>query len=132
MGAVEDAVARLEAQVPSRTVYPYAVPDGTLPARYLVVYGSEGSEESSRACGTVNVQTAAVWVHSVSRDANPVVAAREAAWGAQKARKALRNFKPAASWSFHAEASQPARRDDSITTVSTFLAVEQFSLRNTL
>lgn len=131
MGAVEDAVTRLTAQVTARTVYPYAVPDeDDLPARYLVVYGSEGSEESPRLVGTVSIQTPSVWVVSVSRSANPVVAAREAAWGAQKARAALRNHSPDGTWAFRSESSQPARRDESNPT--TYSATEQFSRRTFL
>ena len=131
MGAVEDAVARLTAQIPSRTVYPYAVPDGTVPARYLVVYGSEGVEESTRMVQHVNQQVPTVWVTSVARNTNPITAAREASWGAQKAREALRNYSPDGSWAFRAEISQPASRDES-TTSTTFFAVEQFSRRTSL
>lgn len=128
MSAVDEAVARLVAQVPGRTIYAHAVPDGALPARYLVVYGSEGAEESTRACQTVNVQTPAVWVTSVSRNTNPQSAAREAAWGASKARLALRNYRPDGTWAFRAEVSQPPQRDESISE-TTFYAVEQFSRR---
>jgi hypothetical protein len=130
MGAVEDAAARLTTQIPSRTVYSYAVPDGTLPARYLVVYGSEGSEESTRMVGTVSVATPAVWVSSVSRNADPNVAAREAAWGAQKARAALRNYSPDGTWAFRAQVSRPAAADDP--AQETWTAVEQFSRRTHL
>ena len=131
MGAVEDVVARLTAQIPSRAAYPYAAPDGDLPARYFVVYGSEGSEVSTRMVGTVNVQSPSVWVVSVSRNADPDVAARESAWGAGKARAALRNYAPTASRPFRSVSSQPARRDESI-SATTFYAVEQFSRRTAL
>lgn len=131
MTAVDEAVARLKAQVPSRTVYAHAVPDGTIPAQYLVVYGSNGSEESARMGGTVNLGEPAVWVTSVSRNAKPELAAREAAWGAQKAREALRNYRPDGTWSFRAETSQPPQRDDSLDQ-TTFYAVEQFSRRTFL
>jgi hypothetical protein len=131
MGAVEEAVSRLTSQIPARTVYAYAVPDGDLPARYLVVYGSEGAEESTRMSQTVNVATPAVWVTSVSRNADPEVAAREAAWGAQKARAALRNYRPDGGWAFRSETSQPARSNETA-SVSTFYAVEQFSRRTHL
>lgn len=131
MGAVEDAATRLRAQIASRTVYEHAVPDGDLPAQYLVVYGTEGREESTRMSQTVNVTTPTVWVSSVSRNAEPEVAAREAAWGASKARTALRNYRPDGSWAFRSETSQPARRDESA-SVTTFLAVEQFSRRTSL
>jgi len=131
MGAVEDAAARLRLQIPSRTVYEYAPPDGTLPPRYLVVYGDEGLEEATRLSQTVNVVTPAVWVTSVSRNTEPAVASREAAWGAQKARAALRNYRPDGSWAFKAETSQPARKDETAST-STYFAVEQFSRRTHL
>lgn len=131
MGAVEDAAARLRSQITSRTVYEYATPDGPLPARYLVVYGSEGLEESNRSTFTTNVQTPSVWVTSVSRNEKPDIAAREAAWGAQKARAALRNYRPDGSWPFRSETSQPARKDETA-SVSTFFAVEQFSRRTHL
>ena len=131
MGAVEEAAARLRSQIPSRTVYEYAAPDGTLPTTYLVVYGSQGSEEATRMSQTVNVATPAVWVSSVSRNAKPEAAAREAAWGAQKARAALRNYRPTDTWAFRAESSQPARHDE-LASTSTFYAVEQFSRRTSL
>jgi hypothetical protein len=131
MTAVDEAAARLTEQVPSRTVFSYAVPDGTLPARYLLVSGSPGSEESARMGGTVNLGEPFVWVTSVSRNAKPEVAAREAAWGAQKAREALRNYRPDGTWSFRAETSQAPQRDDSL-DATTFYAVEQFSRRTFL
>jgi len=131
MGAVEEAATRLRSQIPSRTVYEYAVPDGTLPAQYLVVYGAEGGEESTRMSQTVNVTTPAVWVTSVSRNSKPEVAAREAAWGAQKARAALRNYRPTGTWAFRSETSQPPQRNETA-SVATFYAVEQFSRRTSL
>lgn len=121
--------ARLESLIPSRTVYTGAVPDGNLPARYLVVYTSEGTEEATRSTGTVSVQTPGLWVTCVSRNTSPKVAADEAAWAAAKVRAALRNWRPESSWAVRSETSQPARRDESI-TATTFYAVEQFSLRS--
>ena len=123
--------SHLESTVTARTVYAGAVPDGTLPARYLVVWTSEGSEEATRSCGTTNVQTPVVWVTSVSRNTAPNVAAREAAWGAARARAALRGFRPEGRWRFTPETSSPARRDESI-SATTFYAVEQFTLRSTI
>lgn len=123
--------ARLEAEIPSRTIYVGAVPDGTLPPRYLVVWPSEGSEEATRSCDTTNVQTPVVWVTSVSRNADPHAAAREAAWAAGKVRKALRNWRPEGRWKLVHGTSAPARRDESI-PATTFYAVEQFSLRSSI
>lgn len=126
-----DAVAvRLTSLVPSRTVYAHGVPDGDLPARYLIVWASEGSEESTRMVRTVHVQTPAVWVTSVSRNTSPEVAARESQWGAGKAREALRNWLPESRWAMKHDSSAPARRDESI-DATTYVATEQFSLRST-
>ena len=122
---------RLASAVPSRTVYAGAVPDGTLPATYLVVWASEGFEESTRSTTSTNVQTPALWVTSVSRNKRPEVAAREAAWGAGKAREVLRDWRPDGGFLLRAEVSAPARREDS-GTVSTFVATEQFSVRTNL
>ena len=130
MGAVEDAVTRLTAQIPSRTVYPYAVPDGTLPARYIVVYGSEGSEAPTRLVGAVVTQVPSIWVTSVSRNGKPEVAAREAAWGARESRRVLRNYSPDGTWAFRAESSLPAQSDPDV--AETFRATEQFSRRTYL
>jgi hypothetical protein len=123
-----DVAARLAAQIPSRTVYAGAVPDGTLPTRYLVVWASEGTEESTRLCDTTNVQTPSFWVTSVSRNTRPEVAAQESAWGASKVRAAMRDWRPAGQWKVRPESSQPPRRDDTVDT-TTFAAVEQFSVR---
>ena len=129
---LSDAVkARLVSSVPSRTVFAGAVPDGVLPASYLVVWASEGFEESSRSTSTTNVQTPALWVTSVSRNAKPDVAAREAAWGAAKVRAVLRNWRPDGGWLLRAEVSAPPQRESS-GTVSTFTATEQFSVRTNL
>lgn len=130
MTLLADVTARLAAQIPSRTVYAGAVPDGTLPTRYLVVWASEGSEESTRLCDTTNVQTPTFWVTSVSRNASPTVAAQESAWGASKVRAALRDWRPYSQWKVRPEASQPVQRDDTATT--TFYAVEQFTVRLSL
>ena len=127
MTLLADVTARLAAQIPSRTVYAGAVPDGTLPQRYLVVWASEGTEESTRMCDTTNVQTPTFWVTSVSRNASPMVASQESAWGSSRVRAALRDWRPDAKWKVRPETSQPARRDESAST--TFFAVEQFTVR---
>ena len=131
MGAVEDAVTRLAAQISGVTVYPYAVPDGVIPARYLVVHGTPGFEEGTRSTFTINQRTPTVWVMSVSRHTRPEQAAREAAWGAEKARDALVNYSPDGSWPFRHELSSPVQREEN-TTSTTASAVEQFSRRTSL
>ncbi len=128
MTLLADVAARLVAQIPSRTVYAGAVPDGTLPTRYLVVWASEGSEESTRLCDTTNVQTPTFWVTSVSRHAEPQIAAQEAAWGSSKVRAALRDWRPASQWKVRPEASQPPRRDEAV-AATTYTATEQFTVR---
>jgi len=124
----DDVAARLSAQIPSRTVYSGAVPDGSLPPRYLVVWASEGDESSTRASDGTNTQTPSVWVSSVSRNNSPKIAADEAAWGASKVRAALRDWRPYGDWKIRPEVSQPPRRDEAI-PATTFFAVEQFSVR---
>lgn len=120
--------ARLLAFIPSREVFPHAVPDGTLPPRYLFVYSAEGDEWSSRVVGDPNIQTPYLWVTSVSRNNAPQVAAREANWGAAEARKALRGFRPDDGWILKATGvSMPAIRNESL-AATTFYAVEQFRL----
>jgi len=122
---------RLTEQIPGRTVYLGAVPDGTLPDQYLFVYGAEGDEWSSRAVRTVNVQRPVVWVMSVSRNNRPDIAAREAQWGAAKAREALRNWRPVEDGLPLAhEVSRPAIRNEAI-PATTFYAAEMFSYRST-
>lgn len=121
--------ARLVAEIPSRPVFVGAPPDGTAPARYLVVRASEGSEESTRSSQTVSVQTPALWVTSVSRNAKPNEAESEANWAAAKARAALRNWRPESEWAVRSDASAMARRDESLPD-TTFYAVEQFSFRS--
>ena len=129
--AVASVAIQLRELVTGRTVYEHGVPDGTLPARYLVVFGSEGDESATRSCGTTNVQEPAVWVTSVSRNPDAHVAAREAAWGASRARAALRGYRPDGAWSFRPASSSPARRDEALSD-TTFYAVEQFRLRSTI
>lgn len=129
--AVAAVATRLRSQVPGRTVYEHGVPDGALPARYVVVFGSEGDEAATRACGTTNVQEPSVWVTSVSRNPDGHNAAREAAWGASRARTALRDYRPEGRWKFTPASSSPARRDEALSD-TTFYAVEQFTLRSTI
>lgn len=123
--------ARLTSEVPSRVVYVGAPPDNNPPKRYLIVRTSEGSEEPTRASFTVNVQSPALWVTSVSRNNTPSHAQDEAAWGAAAVRSALRNWRPETAWALRSEASSPARRDEALPE-TTFYAVEQFSLRSNI
>ena len=120
--------ARLRSQVPSRTVYEGAVPDGAIPARYLLVVTSEGDEAATRACDVVNVQIPYVWVYSVSRNASPDLAARECAWAAAAVRAALRNWQPT-EWRLRHLVSAPPGRNDT-TPDTTFDAVDQYRVRS--
>lgn len=120
---------RLADLIPSRTVYLNGVPDGPLPTRYIVVWTSEGSEEHTRATGTVNVQTPSIWVTSVSRNGDAEKAAHEAGWGASRLRAALRNYRPESRWALRAVASSPPRRDETLPE-TTYSAVEQFTVRS--
>lgn len=129
---VAEAVrARLAERVPSRTVYVGAIPDGTLPLRYLLIRASEGTEESTRSCDRVSVQTPSIWVYSASRSTAPDQAAREAAWGAAQVRAALCGYRPEGRWAIRHTASAPVGRND-VTPETTFSAVEQFHLRSSI
>lgn len=128
---VDDVHARLVALVPSRTVYAHGVPDGALPARYLVAWGSEGDESSSRSCGTPDVQEPSVWVTSVSRNPDGHVAAREAAWGAAEVRRVLRGHRPEGRHLLRPATSSPARRDEAVSDTTCY-AVERFTLRSSI
>lgn len=122
--------ARLAAAIPARTVYLGAVPDGTLPARYIVVWTSEGGDEATRSCDVVNVQTPELRVTSVSRNPLPEQAWREATWGIVQAREALRNWRPEGSWRLRlVEPSMPPTRNDSL-PVTTYQAVDQYRVRS--
>jgi hypothetical protein len=125
------AQTRLVSQIPGRTIYLDAVPDGTLPPRYIIVRTSEGTEEANRAVDVPNRQTPHLWATSVSRNHDPRQAAREAKWGAAQVRIALRGWRPDARWRLKHEASLPARRDESISE-TTFFAVEQFRLPSSI
>ena len=135
MTAVLDALAsRIAAVVTDRTVYPYAAPDGPKPPRYLVVRGSSIAESASRAVGQIDVSDESVWVASVSRNDDPQVAAREAQWGADAARAALRDWSPqlgGTSWLVRLVGSQPAYRDEQVVETA-YVSVGQFSVRTTI
>lgn len=132
MGVVEDVAARLRTQVPSRTVYEYAVPDGPLPAAYVLVRSAVTDEESVRMCGTVSVETSTVRVLSVARNNNPHVAGRTADAGSAFCRAALRGYRPGAGqWRLVYETGSDAYRDDSLPE-TTYMTALQYSLRRDL
>lgn len=112
MSTVVDLTAdHLAAVVPSRTVYRHALPHSP-DARYLWVYGNAPVMESDDFCDSQSLRSVTVWVTSAARDADPQVAAHEAAWGAEKAQEALRGWRPAAGyWKPVPLASQPPARD---------------------
>lgn len=126
---VEDVAARLRAQVPSRTVYEWALPDGTLPPAYLLVRASPTGESSDRMPDTVDHEDWTVRVLSVARNADPHVAARTADAGATFARKALRDYRPlSAQWRLLFDLGSDAYKDDT-TTQTAYVAPLQYSLR---
>ena len=128
MTILDDVKARLESEVPGLTVYKGAVPNGTLPAKYLVVWASEGDEFSTRMCDATNIIEPTFWVTSVGRLSSPQNSASAAAFGSRETRRALRDWRPYGAWKVRPEASQAPRRDESLPD-STFFAVEQFSVR---
>ena len=131
MALVEDVAARLRTQVPSRAVYEHAVPDGTLPAAYLLVRAAVTGEGSERFCDTTHVVSHTVRVLSIARNADAHVAARTADAGATFARTALRDWRPSGGqWKLRYETGTDAFRDES-TPATTFVTPLQYSLRAT-
>ena len=124
--------ARLTAQLgAARTVYPYGVPAGDLPDRYLVVRGSVGESTSDNTSGRVDMRSPVVYVTSVSRGASDEAAAREAGWGSRKAVDALVDWRPGvglASWLADHYSSLPPTRDDSLPGPVAY-AVDEFVFR---
>lgn len=133
MNGVElvDAVGdRLAAFIPSRRIFLHAVPDGDLPAAYLFVYASEGDERASRVVDAANIQAPYLWVTSVSRNKEPMKAAREANWGAAEVRKALRDWRPEGTWRIKPLGyTLPAIRNEAL-SATTFYAVDQFRVHS--
>ena len=131
MALVEDVAARLRTQIPSRTVYEHAVPDGSLPAAYLLVRASVSGEGSERLCDTTHVISYTLRVLSVARNGDPHVAARTADAGSVFARRALRDWRPSGGqWKLRYETGSDAFRDESV-PATTFVAAVQYSLRGT-
>ena len=132
MALVEDVAARLRTQVPSRTVYEHAVPDGTVAAAYLLVRAAVTDEGSERMSTTTHVDHSGVWVLSVARNGNPHVASRTADAGASFARAALRDWRPSGGqWPLRFDTGRVADRDESLPE-TTFSAALQYSLRGSV
>lgn len=126
---VEDVAARLRTQVPSRPVFEWAVPDGTLPPAYLLVRATPTGESGDRMPDTVDHEDWTVRVLSVARNGDPHVAARTADAGATFARRALRGYRPlAGQWRLLFDLGADAYPDD-LATSTAFSAPLQYSLR---
>lgn len=133
--AVQLVADRLAAQIPSRTVYLEAVPDGALPARYLLVSDGGDTEAASSMCDRVDLVGHAVLVKSVSFSSDPVVAAREAGWGEEKAREVLRDWRPSigsATWKVRASDNYLAPSRDDSTGSTAFMAGRYFNFTHQL
>ena len=131
MALVEDVAARLRTQVPSRTVFEHAVPDGTIPAAYLLVRASISGEDAERLCDATNRVDHALYVLSISRNKDAHVAARTADAGMTFARAALRDWRPSGGqWKLRYETGSAPYRDES-TPETTFVAAAQYGLRST-
>lgn len=129
---VEDVAARLRSQVPSRVVFELAVPDGDLPAAYLLVRATPSSELSERMTDTTDHVSWTVRVLSVARHVDPFKAARTADAGAGFAREALRGYRPLSGpWRLRYELSLDATRDESLPE-TTFAAAVQYAVRRNL
>ena len=132
MGVVEDVAARLRTQIPSRTVYEYALPsDGTIPAAYLLVRSSVSREDAERMCDTTNVVDHTVRVLSIARNPDAHRAARTADAGATFARAALRDWRPSGGqWKLRFDVGSDPYRDDT-TPETSFVVGLQYGLRAT-
>jgi hypothetical protein len=127
---VEDVAARLRAQVPSRTVFEWALPDGVLPPAYLLVRATPTAESGARMPDTVDHEDWTVRVLSVAKNADPHVAARTADAGATFARRALRNYRPlSGQWRLLFDLGADAYPDD-VASSTAYTAPLQYSLRD--
>jgi len=129
---VEPIASRIESVVgAARVVYRYGVPDGALPATYILVTASVGETSSSNLAGLADRRTSTVDVKSVSRDPDRHQAAREALWGARKVVDALTDFRPAVgrvAWLMDHLASYAPTADDSLPDAVVMQAVERYTL----
>lgn len=133
MSAVLDAVvARLQAQVIGRQVYAREAPSGPLPTEYLLVREALIDESSARSTATIHVGARTVTVLSVARDDEPLQAHRVAQVGAERARAALRNWRPLGAWVlWPSGGSVGAYRDDTLPDPTLHVAV-QYAVRSAL
>ena len=129
---VEPIASRIESVVgAARVVYRYGVPDGALPATYILVTASVGETSSSNLAGLADRRTSTVDVKSVSRDPDRHQAAREALWGARKVVDSLTDFRPAVgrvAWPMDHLTSYAPVADDSLPDAVVMQAVERYTL----
>ena len=129
---VEPIASRIESVVgAARVVYRYGVPDGALPATYILVTASVGETSSSNLAGLADRRTSTVDVKSVSRDPDRHQAAREALWGARKVVDSLTDFRPAVgrvAWPMDHLTSYAPVADDSLPDAVVMQAVERYAL----
>ena len=122
--------ARLAQMITARTVYTYAVPEGYLPERYLLVTANAGETSSGNVAGLADQRMSSVDVTSVAADADRAAAAREALWGSRQAVDALTDYRPTvgrATWRVEHLASYAPRVDESLPE-PVMVAVERFTL----
>lgn len=129
---VEPIASRIESVVgAARVVYRYGVPDGALPATYILVTASVGETSSSNLAGLADRRTSTVDVKSVSRDPDRHQAAREALWGARKVVDALTDYRPSVgrvAWPMDHLTSYAPVADDSLPDAVVMQAVERYTL----
>lgn len=129
---VEPIASRIGSVVgAARVVYRYGVPDGALPATYILVTASVGETSSSNLAGLADRRTSTVDVKSVSRDPDRRQAAREALWGARKVVDSLTDFRPAVgrvAWPMDHLTSYAPVADDSLPDAVVMQAVERYTL----
>ena len=125
-----DAIAdRLVGRVDGWQVYKHGVPDGTLPARYVVVWGIPGDESASTTSSATDMREPVAWVTSVCRYPDARFAASEVSESSVRVRDALRDWRPPlgrANWKCRNGLSGAPRRDESI-PATTYATVEQFT-----
>lgn len=124
---VEDAADLVAAAVGGAwTVYPHAVPKApTYP--YVWVYGNTGVADSDDFTNTPALRDVTLWVTSTASRPDPMQAADQAAWGAEKAQAALLPWRPY-GWRPQQLTSQPPNRDDDLPDATIFFAVDTYGI----
>ena len=131
MSLVDDVKARLDAGSMGRAVYAREVPNGALPAQYILVRETPNAELGSRMCDTTNLQDHVVRVLSVARDGHPEQAAHFAEIGRKLAMTQLRDWRPTSAYKFKLVVAPDTYADKALPDF-TEVAAAQYSYREAL